>query len=74
MCCDANIFKFLLDYCTELHQTGKVREAKLNKLENKLLVPVLVSSVFLQIEPLIEEWVDFWEVNFEKIMLNEKIP
>ena len=43
-------------------------------LNTRLLFPVLVSSVFLQIEKLVVECVRFWANNFDKIMREERIP
>ena len=80
VCCDANIFKFLLDFCTELNEKGKIgsksayTSSSSVKLTTSLLFPVLVSSVFLQIEKLISECIKFWSQNFDKIMREERIP
>ena len=80
VCCDAVIFKFLLDYCTELYEKGKATlkgapsAPTSAKLTNSLLFPVLVSSVFLQIDKLINECIKFWSQNFDKIMREESIP
>ena len=80
MCCDAVIFKFLLDYCLELNEKGKAANKNTPavptsaKLTISLLFPVLVSSVFLQIDKLINECVKFWSQNFDKIMREERIP
>ena len=80
VCCDAVIFKFLLDYCTELNEKGKTANkgapgAQISaKLTKSLLFPVLVSSVFLQIDKLINECIKFWSQNFDKIMREECIP
>ena len=40
----------------------------------KLVFPVLISSVFLQIDKLIQECIRFWSDNFFKIMREERIP
>ena len=47
VCCDANIFKFLIECCTELHEFGRISSQSAEQLQGKLLFPVLVSSVFL---------------------------
>ena len=39
-----------------------------------MLFPVLVSSVFLQIEKLINECLNLWKRNFTTIMMKERIP
>ena len=50
-------FKFVLDYCTELHQKpkgSKIGDAQTSMcLTVELVFPVLISSVFLQIDKLI---------------------
>ena len=80
VCCDAVIFKFLLDYCIELNEKGKATNKNASgastsaKLTISQLFPVLVSSVFLQIDKLINECVKFWSQNFDKIMREEHIP
>ena len=73
--CDAKIFSFLLDCCTEVHETGRIGDDLLTQLKQpQLLFPVLVSSVFLQIEKLIGECLAIWKCNFAEVMGSVRIP
>ena len=74
--CDAQIFKFLLDYCTELKERGYVdvlRSPHLHLTPRKLF-PILVSSDFLQIDQLMKDCLVYWTRNFQTVMMDEKLP
>ena len=43
-------------------------------LSGHLLIPVLVSSDFLQIEQLMEDSLRFWKDNFSSVEMNQKLP
>ena len=68
--CDVGVFSWLLDYIfeTESAQIAKNGEATKPLIENRTVVPLLISAEFLGFQPVVEDAIDFLVNNFPEIV------
>lgn len=62
--CDIGIFEWLMEWVRK----DSLPEAEWPKLDSQLVIPILVSAAFLQMEPLLEDCLRFCHEHMNEIL------